>query len=154
MLKDGKPIACGTFNELVNSKIDFISLLAIKKETDKNNKQTDNQVNEIKKMIRSVSINSTSSMASTDADDYELKNRNLDEEIDETEGSKQNEPKQNEETKMIGSIESSIYWEYIRAGAGFFLMTITIVTSIVSQTMFHASDYFLSYWSVDLIKLS
>ena len=143
VLKDGKTIACGTFNELVNSKIDFISLLAVKKETDK--KQGDNPVNEIKRMIRSVSMMSTSSIASSHADDNEL--RYFEDELDEDEEkSKQDEPKLKEETKMTGSIESSIYWEYIRAGAGFFLMTITISTMIMSQVLFHGSDYFLSYW--------
>ena len=81
VLKDGKAIACGTFNELVNSKIDFISLLSVKKETDK--KQGDNPVNEIKKMIRSVSMMSTSSVASSHADDNELEY--FEDELDEKE---------------------------------------------------------------------
>ena len=150
MLKDGKAIACGTLNELINSKIDFISLLTVKKETYK--KQNDNQVNEIKRLIRSASIISKSSMGSTDADDYELSNRNFDEEFDENdEKSKQDQPKIKEETIMTGSIESSVYWEYIKAGAGFFLMTTAIITLIGSQGIFHGSDYFLSYWSVHFL---
>ena len=123
MLKDGKAIACGTFDELVNSKIDFISLLAVKKEIDK-------QDDEIKRMSRTTSSLSRRS------------NVDEDEEIEEF----KDEPKIKEETKMSGSIESSIYWEYIKAGAGFFLITTTITTMILSQALFQGSDYFLSYW--------
>ena len=128
VLKDGKAIACGTFDELVNSKIDFISLLAVKKEIDKQN-------DEIKRMSRTTSSLSRRS------------NVDEDEEIEEF----KDEPKIKEETKMSGSIESSIYWEYIKAGAGFFLITTTITTMILSQALFQGSDYFLSYWSVNLV---
>jgi hypothetical protein len=58
------------------------------------------------------------------------------------------DPKIQEENRAVGSIDSSIYWAYIKAGAGPIFLTLTVSASIISQGIFHASDFWLTEWYV------
>ncbi|XP_054158572.1 ATP-binding cassette sub-family C member 4-like [Oppia nitens] len=51
------------------------------------------------------------------------------------------------ETKMIGSIDSMVYWAYVRAGARPLLMSTMILMIVLSQLIFQGIDYWLSYWT-------
>ena len=53
-----------------------------------------------------------------------------------------------EEQYQSGSIKGRIYREYIQAGAGkcYLLLLVMIIFSIVSQSLYHGSDIFLTYW--------
>jgi hypothetical protein len=46
-----------------------------------------------------------------------------------------------DETKMIGSNDSSVYFEYFKAGAGTFLMTTTILSVVISQALYQEVIY-------------
>ena len=56
------------------------------------------------------------------------------------------DPKIQEETREFGSIEGTVYWEYIKAGAGPILATLTLLSTIISQAIFHGSDLWLTAW--------
>lgn len=56
------------------------------------------------------------------------------------------QPKIAEEEKSKGSINAQIYWQYIRAGSGAFLMIAMILSTLISQTIFHYTDIWLSDW--------
>ena len=51
-----------------------------------------------------------------------------------------------EENKASGSINAKVYWDYIRAGAGPILLTFSVLSTLVSQGLFHYSDIWLSEW--------
>ena len=64
--------------------------------------------------------------------------------MDESEDIK--EIKVEEEKFQRGSIKGKIYAAYIKAGAGAFMLISMIVFTLISQTIFHGSDIFLTYW--------
>ena len=55
-----------------------------------------------------------------------------------------------EESFQRGAIKGRIYWEYIRAGSGPFLLLFFTLLMIISQSLYHGSDIFLTYWFVGL----
>lgn len=46
-----------------------------------------------------------------------------------------------------GSIGASLYWKYMRAGAGVFLLPVVIGMFFLSQFLFTATDWWLSEWT-------
>ncbi|CAG2164889.1 unnamed protein product, partial [Oppiella nova] len=56
-------------------------------------------------------------------------------------------PKIMDEHRESGSIKGHVYWEYIKAGAGPLLITMTILSTILSQAMFNGSDLWLAHWT-------
>ncbi|XP_054158561.1 ATP-binding cassette sub-family C member 4-like, partial [Oppia nitens] len=57
-------------------------------------------------------------------------------------------PEVKHETKMIGSIDTNVYWDYIKAGAGGPLLMLTMISMIIlSQTLYQGIDCWLSYWT-------
>jgi len=58
------------------------------------------------------------------------------------------EPKIDDENKAVGSIDAKVYWDYIRAGAGPVLLIASVLSTLVSQSLFHYSDIWLSEWFV------
>jgi ATP-binding cassette, subfamily C (CFTR/MRP), member 4 len=146
ILKDGKCIAFGSFEELVNSGMDFISLLKeMKIKTEEENKgQTEEMEIKLRRLSRQISTNSSISSADV--------NSLLEEEPEPI--AEKDEPKVIEETKMSGSINSSVYMAYIKAGAGCFLMFITFSSMIISQILFNGCDYWLTIWLVYKIYIN
>ena len=141
VLKDGKCIAFGSFEELVNSSMDFMSLLKeMKMKTEEENKRQTEEM-EIKFLGMSKQIPTSASISSGYADVNDLP-----EEPEPT--AEEDEPKVKEETKMSGSIKSSVYIEYIKAGAGCFSIFVTFSSMIVSQVLLNGSDYWLTVWLV------
>ncbi len=56
------------------------------------------------------------------------------------------DPKIDDEQKEIGSISGRVYLEFIKAGAGIILASLTLLSTIISQTIFHGSDLWLTSW--------
>ena len=56
------------------------------------------------------------------------------------------EPQIAEEEKGSGSISAKIYVQYVKAGSGTFLMLAMILSTLISQAMFHYTDIWLSNW--------
>ena len=51
-----------------------------------------------------------------------------------------------DESFQRGGLSPRIYWEYIKAGSGPILQLTCIIFTVVSQSLFHGSDYFLTLW--------
>ena len=60
------------------------------------------------------------------------------------------DPKIDSEKKSVGSISAGIYWSYIRAGAGPILMSSVLISTLVSQFIFHYNGIWLSQWYTHL----
>lgn len=52
-----------------------------------------------------------------------------------------------EETRLRGSVKGSVYWKYIRAGAGPIMIFFLVVTNLTTQLLYTGSDYWLSLWT-------
>ncbi|RWS24157.1 hypothetical protein B4U80_11357, partial [Leptotrombidium deliense] len=127
VLNDGKSIAYGTYDELIHSGLDFIKLL----KTDKKPKRTDSTEDpQSGRLSRQQSI--------TLSESYEFDSSLTEFEM---------QPKIEEETKMMGSVEASVYWQYIKSGAGVLFVTIAMLTTILSQALFHSCDFWLTMWT-------
>ena len=56
------------------------------------------------------------------------------------------EPQPEAETKASGSISARVYWDYVRAGAGPVLMSVALLATLVSQSLWHYCDWWLAEW--------
>ncbi|CAG0897047.1 unnamed protein product [Darwinula stevensoni] len=130
---DGKVATSGTYNELLKSGVDFTKLMA-KHETSQH----------LEEELSSTRINRTcsnESLPSLDVQSYtnEGSTTKL--------GDKASAPTLAEETRSRGSLSARIYWDYLKAGAGWFLRLLLIVSYILTQCAFSGSDWWLSYWT-------
>jgi len=140
VLNEGKCIALGSYDELVNSGLDVLSIIGHEKEVTEN---TPNE-SEIKSRSRTYSNLSVRSNRSRSLmrNMSRISDLNASECVDEDEF----EPAIEDEEKESGSINAKLYWIYFRSGAGpIFLLTV-IFSTIISQAIFHASDLFLAEW--------
>jgi hypothetical protein len=117
-------------------------LKEIKIKTEEENKKQADEI-EIKLRRLNRTLSSSASISSSHADCNDLPDSEPPVEQSEDDG-----PKVKEETKTVGSIDSSVYVEYIKAGAGPFLIFITFSSMIVSQVLFNGSDLWLTTWLV------
>ncbi|XP_054158177.1 ATP-binding cassette subfamily C member 4-like [Oppia nitens] len=125
VLREGRPLAVGSYTELMEAGIDFMSLI---KEEEKPIVNSDNKqvISSDDIRQRAISrISSQSGQVNFDGDS--------DEKID-------------DELKARGSIETRIYWEYIRSGAGPVLLIIGIIMILLSQGLENYTDIWLSEW--------
>ncbi|XP_054158180.1 ATP-binding cassette sub-family C member 4-like [Oppia nitens] len=127
VLREGRPLAVGSYTELMEAGIDFMSLI---KEEEKPivNKQQMNAViisgDDFRQ--RAISWISSQSGQANFGDDS-------DEKID-------------DELKARGSVDARIYWEYIRSGAGPALLIIGLISTLLSQGLENYTDIWLSEW--------
>ncbi len=138
VLKEGKCIGIGTYEELSKSGINFMSIISDKQKNDNKAVKIENIDTNIALKHLNGAISVTPSIASSFEDEVDIP--------DDKEVLEEDVPKLKDETKMIGSIDSSVYFEYFKAGAGVFLMTITILSLFISQALYQGSDLWLTYW--------
>lgn len=55
-------------------------------------------------------------------------------------------PMQVQEKQETGAIGLALYKKYFTAGGGWFVITVTVLSCILSQVLASGSDYYLSYW--------
>lgn len=150
VLKEGKQLAFGTYDELVNAGVDLFSVLqkVDKPSETKEMFERQDSISSVLSKNRTVSMLSGQSevllclfpqlrftlrlfsltQISTDVNDDAF------------------EPKIAEEEKSQGQINSKVYVNYVKAGSGTFLMVAMVVSTLVSQTLFHYTDIWLSDW--------
>ena len=56
----------------------------------------------------------------------------------------------NEETQLLGGVPLSTYWNYVRAGAGYFSVVSLMLCCVITQALFNAADYWLSIFTDSL----
>ncbi|CAG2163511.1 unnamed protein product, partial [Oppiella nova] len=130
VLKDGRPLAFGSYAELIDSGIDFMSLISEeKKENEKKKEEAKSEELLIAEQIiarkRTISTLSTKSEVDIQVSD----------------------PKLEDESKATGAIDARVYWDFVRAGAGPFLMIMMLLSTFISQGLFHYSDIWLTDWT-------
>lgn len=131
VLKDGKMVALQNYEELMNSGLNFVSLLH--NEQKLKGKDIKLEVSDLleRKYSRSLSRLSSASEQSFDHDVEEIPHQ----------------PKIEEEGKVMGSVKGDVYWKYIKAGAGLCLFMSMVIASLVSQGLYQYCDVFLADWT-------
>lgn len=141
ILKDGKSIAYGTYEDLLHSGLDFVSFL--KENTTEAKKESPSQPEE-DIFTRPRALSKTSSLGAGS-----LGAGSLSEEIVE----RFEDPKIEEETKMMGSVNSRTYLKFIKAGAVTHLVILFLIFAFLAQLLYHGCDFWLSMWVNKEIKL-
>lgn len=152
ILNEGECMAFGTFAELQQMGIDFMSLLERKK-TDPETQSDIEDSGEYGDCKRPALSRSNSTLSD---DNNKLRTRTLSTGHEtailpettptEIEQITTNEVKLEEEKYQHGSIKFYVYKEYLKAGAGPLLIIMVIIFTIVSQLTFNGSDIFLTSW--------
>ena len=160
VLKEGSILAYGTWTELQQQGVDFMSILEKENEEAKKKKEKENSKNDTTSLYSDTSSlsSSTSSVYSTFqsiTDSVKRKNSSSSSSITSNLSSSQlslnllNQEvvKVKEELAQVGSLDAAVYGKYIRA-SGAPLLWITMITfTLLSQSLFHGTDIFLTYWT-------
>ncbi|CAG2120625.1 unnamed protein product, partial [Medioppia subpectinata] len=131
VLNDGECVAIGSYTQLKEGGIDLMAY----------QRQTDGPINR-RAVKRRTSV--TPSMVSSLSEGSDVTDFREAEEVYEQEVKA--------ELKLIGSVESSVYLSYIKAGAGPLLVILTILFLIASQVLYQGSVYWLSLWTNEMRK--
>lgn len=161
VLEGGKAIAYGTFAELQAKGVDFMSLLEKeeeKKEEEKIKLEKDEEKDGgDRNSLFSESCNSSSSSFSSVSGSSKSLNSSAGQQRSPSVTSKssssssidlhQEKVKLNEEVAQVGSLDAHVYGQYIKASGAPLLWIIMIVFTLASQSLFHGTDIFLTYWT-------
>ncbi|CAG2165685.1 unnamed protein product [Oppiella nova] len=145
VLNEGRCLGVGTYDQLQAQGLDFMQILS---------EQEREAAEHSRELQRTLSVSSghkpepnllrprnQSRRASVALSEMEVVNTEV---IDDD---YTGDPKIQDEQREVGAIDGKIYWEYIKAGAGPILFTLTILSTLVSQGIFHASDLWLTDWT-------
>ncbi len=162
VLKEGQVFAYGSYNELQQLGIDFMSLLSEPEKDGKNESGGDgdslsrDRTTSTLSLERSISVQSVSSdalkgrsrtLSSAKAtESFEVQNPEGDDDDEKQALEESTEIKAEEEKFSRGSIKGRVYKEYLKAGSGPVMFIAMIFFTVASQVLFHGSDYFLTYW--------
>ncbi|XP_054166166.1 ATP-binding cassette sub-family C member 4-like [Oppia nitens] len=148
VLDEGRCVALGSYDELRESGIDLMSY--------QQTTTPDNHTNLVStgpplpmngSMIFTPSlVSSTISDGGSDIRSHDVVDDDIVSIIESTAISL-DDPQIKAENKIVGSLDSTIYWDYIKAGAGPMLMSTTVLMVLLSQILYQGSDYWLSYWT-------
>ncbi|CAG0881128.1 unnamed protein product [Darwinula stevensoni] len=140
VLSHGKVATSGTYDELLKSGVDFTKLMVTH--------ETSHHLEEEPSLTRRNRTCSNESLKSLDSQTC------MEEGPPTKLRDKATTPTLAEEMRSRGSLSARIYWDYLKAGAGWFLLFLLIVSNILTQSAFSGSDWWLSYWFVLPINVS
>ncbi|GFT55309.1 hypothetical protein NPIL_228741 [Nephila pilipes] len=151
VLKEGRCLALGTFDQLTESGVDLGSMM-------------EDYEHERRQRLCSMNSNASNISLSEEISDgatalpmYESTlsvASSVSTGYDDIEGERINEkaPKGTEEIKTSGAVKLKIYIEYIKSGAGPFLRIILLFSYISTQVLFNGSDFWLTAWTNEVQK--
>lgn len=147
VLGNGNCIGQGNYHQLVNSGIDFASLLShegeeeIKSETKSKPMLARNPSIQSQSDHRRPSFygSQVSIMEGVDSPIHEGKGKDKDENLE--------SPKLAEESRTSGAVGIKIYLKYFRAGGSIFTLFILLLINIAAQMLYSGSDYWLKIWT-------
>ncbi|KAJ6223803.1 hypothetical protein RDWZM_002348 [Blomia tropicalis] len=133
ILKDGKCLAYGTYNEIHDMGIDFVQLLA---------KPTEQPIERPHSMMSSID-----SLTTSHGDSSNPLLDSLDGKLFDNKKSDDKKIQIEDEQYQRGSIKKETYLEYFRSGSNVFMLFATILSAVISQALFHGVDVFLKIWT-------
>ncbi|XP_078513731.1 ATP-binding cassette sub-family C member 4 [Lissotriton helveticus] len=143
ILKEGQVVDRGSFSELLQSGVDFASLL---KSEDDDQPTTPDTLIVKPSRIRTVSQSSVWSQESSVKSQIEGAADHL-----------QTEPVLTafpEEARSKGKIGFKLYKKYFKAGASHLMIVILLLLNVLAQVFYVLDDWWLSYWANEQEKLN
>lgn len=117
VIKDGKCLNVGTYDDLSQTEFDF---------------------HETNAKIGKESFTS---------DEFESKSCEENEIIEDKQRIVEKSTKQTNELESDAKTSAKIYWIYLKSGAGLILLSTLTISNMITQTLFTGSDYWLSQWT-------
>ncbi|XP_072332338.1 ATP-binding cassette sub-family C member 4 isoform X2 [Scyliorhinus torazame] len=141
ILKEGQVVEKGNFKQLLNSGVDFSSLL----KQDEEDEQTDSH--SATKIIKERTLSQTSvlSLGSSTQSHKEGSFEPMGEPVLSTVP---------EESRSEGSIGFKVYKKYFLAGANGLMVVIVIILNLLAQVSYVLQDWWLSYWATSQERLN
>ncbi|XP_075056002.1 ATP-binding cassette sub-family C member 4 isoform X1 [Mixophyes fleayi] len=143
ILKEGQMVGKGTFSELLQSGVDFASLL--KSGDDEQSSNQDGQ------LIKSSRIR-TFSQSSVWSQDSSLQSHK--------EGATDSLPTEpvltaiQEESRSEGTVGFKVYKKYFLSGSSYIMLFVLFLLNIFAQVAYVLQDWWLSYWATEQEKLN
>ncbi|XP_063809091.1 ATP-binding cassette sub-family C member 4 [Pseudophryne corroboree] len=143
ILKEGKMVGKGTFPELLQSGVDFASLL--KSGDDEQSPTQDGQ-------LIKLSRNRTFSQSSVWSQDSSVQSHK--------EGATDSLPTEpvltavQEEGRSEGTVGFKVYKKYFLSGSSYMMLFVLLLLNIFSQVSYVLQDWWLSYWATEQEKLN
>ncbi|XP_038673881.1 multidrug resistance-associated protein 4 [Scyliorhinus canicula] len=141
ILKEGRVVEKGNFKQLLNSGVDFSSLL----KRDEEDEQTDSHSATKVTKERTLSQTSVLSLGSSTQSHKEGSFEPVGEPVLSTVP---------EESRSEGSIGFKVYKKYFLAGANGFMVVIVIILNLLAQVSYVLQDWWLSYWATSQERLN
>ncbi|XP_056411570.1 ATP-binding cassette sub-family C member 4 isoform X4 [Hyla sarda] len=143
ILKEGQMVGKGTFPELLQSGVDFASLLKSGEE-----EQSPTQDG----LLIKTSRNRTFSQSSVWSQDSSAQSQK--------EGATDTLPTEpvltavQEESRSEGTVGFKVYKKFFLSGSSYFMIFVLILLNILSQVAYVLQDWWLSYWATEQEKLN
>ncbi|CAG2168277.1 unnamed protein product, partial [Oppiella nova] len=149
VLDDGKCVGFGTFDELIAKGLDFMSLLEADEEEDSDDPDSAHVDGESSTGSQEILVRNGSVRSSVTVRADSIRKRSFKRQKSQavSEAPVEEAPQIQDEQRIQGSIGGRVYWEYIKAGCGPILGSLTLLSTIISQVIFHASDLWLMTWT-------
>ncbi|PSN42283.1 Multidrug resistance-associated protein 4 [Blattella germanica] len=141
ILNDGKVEVQGTFGDLMGSQFDYAQLLGLDENTESTGNSSEEKpesergsngsIGTLLRQISQMSVRSRCSDATT----------------------KEEEPEEKEvvpvnvEASSKGTLQHSVYIEYLKSGANLFVVSIIALMFLAAQTAASATDWWMGYWT-------
>ncbi|CAG2166190.1 unnamed protein product [Oppiella nova] len=157
---EGRCLGLGSYDELQSQRMDFMAILNDLEGKTEHNKQereltmrsfsqnsydTKQTVNPTETILKG-SINDRTGRYSRSTSVVQTENVEVSKSMGDEEDYS-HEPKIQKENREVGSIGGHVYYEYVKAGAGPILFTITLFSTLVFQVIVNYSDLWLTKWT-------
>jgi ATP-binding cassette subfamily C (CFTR/MRP) protein 4 len=132
VLKEGRAVAVGSYEQLSKSSVEFLSFLDQKQREEEKRKES---------LTKEKSLSLKSNLLKDEEDEEPVKEGK--------EGQLQTcRVKTSEESNRdCGSVSLSVYWQYLSSGGSVWLVYLAFLVALMSQGLYHYTDLWLSAWT-------
>ena len=139
VLKDKKILACGDYNDMLRENIDFVKMAGntelLRNEDQIVNPNVVRRQDSISSSIFTSRFNSINSLSISVAESFPEHEKS------------NNERFEDDEMATSSNVSKTLYWVYIKSGAGILFVLLLITANIITQLTFTGGDYWLSLWT-------
>ncbi|XP_041940167.1 ATP-binding cassette sub-family C member 4-like isoform X1 [Alosa sapidissima] len=135
VLKEGHMVARGTFSELVNSGLDFTTLLKREEEDEPQSPDPTHETLGPSLANRTLSQSSMPSHCSSMLSVMDATEQGL---VERTAA---------EESRTEGTVAFGLYGKYYRAGANVFMLLVLVLLNLLAHISYILQDWWLAYWA-------
>ncbi|KAF9906392.1 hypothetical protein EC991_000722 [Linnemannia zychae] len=146
-MKDGEIVERGTFNELMSNDGEFASLMKAHGGIEEHEQDSEETTDELS-VDSATTAAASGEKAAGEGEDVKA------EKSDKAEGGKPKKGLMSQEERATGSVDSTIYKTYFKAGGGKYLVPLLVFLLIITQVAKVGNDLWLSWWTANTFNKS